>query len=266
MEIKLNHIYCGDALEILKTFPDECIDLVVTSPPYDNLRDYGNTIWNFESIARELLRVTVKGGICVWIVGDKCEQGSESGTSFKQALCFKKMGFNLHDTMIYAKLGTAFPSPLRYHQCFEYMFIFSRGQPKTVNLIKDRNNLQANKVKKHRWERKKNGNIKFRHKDKYQINAVGSRWNIWYYDIGYNKTTKYTPAFKHPAMFPEALAKDHIISWSNKNDIVLDPFIGSGTTAIACIELNRKYIGIEINPEYVKIAEQRIKNTTPSLF
>ena len=195
----------------------------------------------------------------VWVVGDECIDGSESGMSFKQALFFKELGFNIHDTMIYEKDGIGFPNPKRYHQSFEYMFILSKGTPKTVNLIEDRANSLGGDSKKGRWERQKNGETKFRDKDNYSIKEMGARWNIWRYAVGYQKTTKAQYAFEHPAMFPEYLAGDHIKSWSNEGDIVLDPFNGSGTTTKMAKHLNRKYLGIEISPEYIKIAENRLK-------
>ncbi len=263
-----NKIYNEDCLETMKCMPDNFVDMTLTSPPYDNLREYKGYSFNFEGIAKELFRVTKEGGVLVWVVGDATSDGSESGSSFKQALYFKEIGFNLHDTMIYKKDSIAFPNPKRYHQCFEYMFVFSKGQPKTVNLIQDRINSVGGDQRTEigRRERQKNGEIKFRAKDKYEIKEVGARWNIWEYGVGYMKTTTDIDAYKHPAMFPEKLAADHIASWSNKGDLILDPMNGSGTTTKMAKALGRNYIGIEISPEYCKIAEQRIASTTPPLF
>ena len=259
MEQYVNKIFNEDCLEFAKRLPDNCIDLIITSPPYDNMRDYKRYSFDFENISKQLFRITKKGGILVWIVGDATLDGSETGTSFKQALYFKEIGFNLHDTMIYMKNGTTFPNEKRYHQCFEYMFILSKGTPSTVNLIKDRPNSQSNKIHKNRWERQKNGDIKFRDKEQYKILDIGSRWNIWIYEVGWQKTTADTFAYQHPAMFPELLAQDHILSWSNANDIVYDPFAGSGTVAKMCLVNNRKYIGTEISKQYFDIATERIK-------
>lgn len=265
-DMKINTIIQGDCLEVMKDFPDNSIDLTVTSPPYDNLRNYAGFSFDFEGIGKELFRITKQGGVVVWVVGDQCVDGSETGSSFEQALGFKKIGFNLHDTMIYQKNGIAFPNPKRYHQCFEYMFILSKGAPQTVNLIQDRNNRQSGEVKKQRYERQVNGEVRTRVNESYTVLDIGTRWNIWQYETGYMKSTKDKGAYSHPAIFPEMLAKDHIISWSNPGDVVLDPFMGSGTTAKAAKETVRNYIGIELNPEYIKIANQRLQQEKLPLF
>lgn len=258
--MSIQRVICGDNVDILHTLPDSYVDLTVTSPPYDNLRDYKGYSFDFESVAKELYRVTEDGGVVVWVVGDSMFEGTESGTSFRQALYFKEVGFNLHDTMIYKKDSIAFPNPKRYHQCFEYMFVFSKGPPKTANLIHDRKNAtgEDERTELGRRERQKDGSIRFRAKDVYEIKAVGARWNIWEYGVGWMKTTADEEAYKHPAMFPEKLAADHIISWSNEGDLVLDPFNGSGTTTKMAKHLGRQFIGIDISEEYCEIARKRL--------
>ena len=249
----------GDCLDIMKNVPDNSIDLVVTSPPYDNLRSYNGNIeqWCFEKfkgIANELYRIISNGGVVVWIVGDSTIKGSETGSSFKQALYFKECGFNIHDTMIWQKISP-FQHHNRYIPAFEYMFVFSKGKPKTANIIKDRKNKYANQ-KVHGTERQRNGKTKPLsdvQKSKV-VKEYGSRLNIW--DISNEKKNK----TGHPAVFQEALAHDHIITWSNKNDVVLDPFMGSGTTGVACINTNRKFIGIEIDDTYFETAKKRIES------
>jgi DNA modification methylase len=260
-------LYNQNCAECLKQFPYNCIDLIVTSPPYDNLRTYGKDIdktWNFEvfkKIANELSRVIKRGGVIVWVVNDATIKGSETGTSFRQALYFKdECKLNLHDTMIYAKNNFSNPSNNRYHQIFEYMFIFSKGKPKTFNPIKDRKNKcvgQSNWGKN--TVRQKDGSLKERKKR--IVNEYGMRFNIWRYITSGGIGQKDKIAYKHPATFPEQLAYDHIISWSNENDIVLDPFMGSGTVAKQSEKLNRRWIGIELNEEYCKIAKQRIEKS-----
>lgn len=255
----MNKILHGDCLDVMKTFDDECIDLTVTSPPYDNLRTYNGYTFNFEGIAKELYRVTKQGGVVVWVVGDATIKGSETGTSFKQALYFKEIGFNLHDTMIYRKNSLTFPDTNRYYQCFEYMFIISKGKPKTVNLLKDKVNKQANKVITGNY-RDINGSLKEMSGSKKQksIKPQGVRWNIWDYNTGWQHS--YTEDFLrgHPATFPEKLAEDHILSWSNEGDIVLDPMAGSGTTLKMAKKNNRNYLGIEISQEYIDIINKRL--------
>ncbi len=246
----------GDCLEVMKSMSDNSIDLTVTSPPYDNLRTYNGYTFDFEGIAQELYRVTKDGGVVVWIVGDATIKGSETGTSFKQALYFKDIGFNLHDTMIYLKNQLAFPDSVRYYNAFEYMFIFSKKNPKSVNLIKDRKNNWANTSTGNVGQRQKDGNIK--KQGKKIINEFGIRFNIWRIvnEGGFLNKDKLT--LLHPATFPEQLAHDHILSWSNEGDTVLDCFMGSGTTGKMAKQLNRNFIGIEISEEYLKIAKERI--------
>ena len=257
----MNKLLLGKAEERLKEFDDNIIDLTVTSPPYDNLRNYNGYSFDFETIAKELFRVTRNGGVVVWVVNDKTENGSETGTSFKQALYFKECGFNLHDTMIYEKNGIAMPDAYRYYNHFEYMFIFSKGKPKTFNPIQDRKNSQSGTIKTHRNFKTSDGIKNRKHEEVLPIKEYGSRWNIWRYEIGWKKSTSDEIAFEHPAIFPEKLAQDHIISWSNKGDLVLDPFCGSGTTLKMAKLLERNYIGIDISEDYLNIAKQRIPIT-----
>jgi DNA modification methylase len=259
--LELNDIYCIDCLEGMKLLPNDCIDLTVTSPPYDNLRTYKGFTWDFESVAKELYRVTKQGGVVVWIVGDATINGSETGTSFKQVLCFMECGFNLHDTMIFQKDAGPFPERNRYYQSFEYMFVLSKGKPKTVNLIADKPNKQFGK-KITGTVRNPDGALKQHTAVKNKTNRVvkefGVRTNVWLYSVGKWKVTKDEYAYKHPAIFPEQLAQDHILSWSNEGDVVLDPFMGSGTTAKMAVLNDRKYIGFEISKEYFDIACQRL--------
>lgn len=259
-------LYAGDCLEVLKTLPDDSIDLTVTSPPYDNLRSYNKssafTFETFKAIAIELTRVTKTGGVIVWVVGDAVVKGSETGTSFRQALFFKdSCGLSLHDTMIYQKNCFAFPMNTRYHQAFEYMFVFAKGKPKTFNAIKDRKNKYAGRGL-HVYERQHNGTIKKGSALDFGkiLKEFGTRMNVWEYAVGKGHMAETPDAHKHPAIFPLKLATDHISSWSNPDDMVLDPFLGSGTTAVAAQKLGRKFIGIEREPEYFKIAKMRIES------
>ena len=183
-ELPINQIICGDCVEVMKSWPEECIDLTVTSPPYDDLRDYRGYTFDFESIARELYRVTKPGGVVVWVVGDATINGSETGTSFRQALYFKDVcGFKLHDTMIYKKKASRFPDTNRYYQVFEYMFVFSKGTPKTFNLIRDRRNLGFGNNTIHVSDRQKDGTLKKKRKEKI-IPKLGVRFNVWEYSTG----------------------------------------------------------------------------------
>ncbi|MEM1225981.1 MAG: site-specific DNA-methyltransferase [Planctomycetota bacterium] len=237
--LPLDSIVCGDNCEVTQTFPASCIDLVVTSPPYDGLRSYGGATWSFEGVASQLYRVLKDGGVIVWNVGDQVIEGSESGTSFEQALAFKRLGLRLHDTMIYKKTGGGNLETYRYYQGFEYVFILSKGQPKAFNPICDRPNEYVVNRADESGERKK----------------MGRRYNIWEYPNGGGHMGD---CGDHEAPMPEGLARDHILSWSNEGDIVLDPFSGSGTTAKMAKHNGRRFIGIEVNPRYCEIAEQRL--------
>jgi len=256
--MKLNTIYNEDCLETMFKMNNDFIDMVITSPPYDNLRKYKGFNFEFEKIATELYRIIKDGGVLVWVVGDATINGSETGTSFKQALYFKEIGFNIHDTMIYKKDSISFPEVNRYSQIFEYMFILSKGKPKTFNCIKDRINKWGGDRKKIKGrERQLDNSLKGRRKGNL-LQKHGSRDNVWQFNVGYGKSSKEKIAFKHPAIFPIKLAKDHIYSWSNENDIIYDCFMGSGTTAVASLILNRKFIGSEVSKEYTEIANKRL--------
>ena len=253
--MEFDYIQQGDCLELMKEIPDGSIDLTVTSPPYDDLRTYDGYSFDFENIAKELYRVTKDGGVLVWVVNDATKNGSETGTSFKQALHFKELGFNLHDTMIWYKGQCPFPDKTRYYQCFEYMFILSKGKPKTFNPIEDKpNKCFGEKV--HGTDRQKDGSTTPKSAIKLGNNRTvkkfGVRFNMWEQPPSTQNRTG------HPATFPLKLATDHILSWSKEGDVVLDPFLGSGTTTIACVNTNRHYIGFELSPNYFDIACQRL--------
>lgn len=259
----LGKINNDDCIKFMKKLPDSCIDLTVTSPPYDDLRDYENKlVWdynNFRKVARELYRVTKKGGIVVWVIGDKTDKGNKSLTSFKHALYFQEVGFNIYDVIIYEKAGSGPPHPNRYFNSFEYMFVMSKGKPKSVNLLKDKKNSCAGmSTFGDITRREKDGSLT--NKGKKIINEYGVRTNIWRYNNGKGFSSKDKIAYEHPATFPEKLVEDHIKSWSNPGDIVFDPFGGSGTTAKVSIELDRQWIYVEKVAKYCDVAKRRLEN------
>jgi len=261
----VNKILCGACQEVLASLKDECVDLTVTSPPYDNIRDYKGYSFeeeDFRAIVSQLFRVTKKGGVVVWIVGDATMNGSESGTSFRQALGFMEGGFKLHDTMIYEKNTSSFPARRtgkRYTQIFEYMFVFCKGKIKTGNLICDKPNKWAGWTN---WgkntQRGKDGKLK-KTKDIKPVPEFSPRNNIWRYNVGKGFNSSDKESHSHPAIFPEKLAEDHILSWSNEGDVVLDPFVGSGTTCKMAKKNKRHYIGIDISEEYCNLARSIIE-------
>jgi site-specific DNA-methyltransferase (adenine-specific) len=251
MEIDVIHV--GDSAEVLKLLPNSCIDLTVTSPPYDNLRAYNGFAFDFETIANQLFRITKSGGVVVWVVGDATVKGTETLTSFRQALYFQSFGFNVHDTMIYRKIN---PIPLthnRYEQHFEYMFVFSKGAPRVFNPILEECKTSGSYTRRRNTGRVAEGAT--RNRDETTVTKEKKyKGNIWEYVVG----SKKGETGNHPAPFPEALASDHIISWSNEGDVVLDCFSGSGTTLKMAKLLNRHYIGIDTSAEYVALANDRL--------
>ena len=261
--MKHNQIFNESCLNTMSRMEDNFIDLIITSPPYDNLRTYDNSVdqtWDektWKPIISELARVVKEGGVIVWVVGDATIDGSETGSSFKQALYFMECGLNLHDTMIWEKTGTPYPSLVRYNGIFEYMFVFSKNKPKTFNPIKKPNKTAGMFRKSANYRQKDGGQVA----REMNVSEFGNKNNIWVIKNGFNKSSKDKIAFEHPAIFPEKLAHDHIISWSNEGDLVYDPFLGSGTTAKMAKKIKRKYIGSEINEDYFKIAQKRIRRT-----
>ena len=252
----------GDCLEKMSKIKDGSVDLTVTSPPYDNLRSYngnndqwGEHVW--KPVLEGLFRITKNGGVVVWVVNDATIKGSETGTSFKQALYAIECGFRLHDTMIWEKTGVAFPESNRYYPHWEYMFIFSKEKLKTCNQIIDRENKSVGKIKVSCVERSPSGKNDRRPRRITVTKKYGVRYNIW------KQSASRANISGHHAIFSLKLVSDHIISWSNKGDIVLDPFMGSGTTAVACKELGRKFIGFELEQKYCDVANERLRKAEP---
>jgi len=266
--MELNTVYNESNLQTMQKMESDFIDCVITSPPYDNLRDYNGYSFDFNQVAKELFRVVKPGGVIVWVVSDATINGSETGTSFKQALYFKEIGFNIHDTMIYKKNGASYPAndkSSRYSQIFEYMFVFSKGKPKTINLIKDKvNKWHGTKTFGKKSNRQVDGTLK--KKDVRKTPLYGYRNNIWKINNGFGYSTKDKIAHQHPAIFPEKLVSDHIETWTKLGDLIYDPFMGSGTTAKVAYILNRKYVGSEISLEYCKLIHKRLQLVKKNLF
>lgn len=266
MEKYLNSIIEGNCVEVMKTFKDEIIDLTVTSPPYDDLRNYKGYVFPFGEIAKQLYRITKPGGVVVWVVADATINATETGTSFKQALFFKEIGFNLHDTMIFRKRN---PIPQiyrkRYNNEFEYMFVFSKGVVKTHNPIMV-NCMHAGLELNGTTYKNYSKNEQTREKLAKPVKSKKIKGNIWEYVVG--KRQEDQEAKGHPAPFPCRLVRDHIKSWTNQGDTVFDPMCGSGTTARVAVEMGRNYIGIDISHEYCDLARERIKliESKPTLF
>ena len=249
----------GDCVSVLRSWEDEVIYLTITSPPYDHLRDYNGYSFDFENIAKELFRVTKKGGVVVWVVKDSVSKGNRSLNSFRQAIYFQEIGFNIYDVIIYLKSTCGNPHKNRYRDSFEYMFVLSKGLPKTINLLRDRKNKYGGQTSRGKHTKRETSG-ELTNRKKIIVSEYGVRYNIWKYSTGMNNSTSDKIAFEHPAIFPEKLAEDHIKSWSNEGDTILDPMCGSGTTCKMALLNNRKYIGIDASEEYCKISKERIKS------
>ena len=251
-------IYHGDCLEIMPEMESGSVDMVLTSPPYGEIRDYGGFSWDFDGVADEIYRTIHKGSVLVWVEGDQTEGGSESGDSFRHALGFMARGLKLHDTMIYEKAGVTYPDTNRYLPCFDFMFVLVEENLCTFNGLKDRPNLTAGSTV-HGTQRERNGTLtSVKSRDGQIIQPFGLRFNIWRYATGKGNMGNEVILHKHPATFPYKLAMDHIITWTNTGCLVLDPFLGSGTTLVAAKSLNRRSIGIEIEEKYCEIAAKRL--------
>lgn len=249
--MKLNTIYCEDCIETMRRMPDGFVDLVVTSPPYDGLRTYNGFSFDFEAVANGLHRVVKQGGVVVWVVADQTKNGSESGTSFRQALRFMEIGFNLHDTMIYRKTRYVPLTHNRYEQEFEYMFVLSKGRPNTFNPIMEGCKHAGVTMNARTFYQSSDQNVPTASHGTGTVKSEKIIGNVW--DITPGGAVK-----GHPAQFPEQLAEDHIRSWSNEGDIVYDPFMGSGTTAVCAARLGRQFVGSELSEDYVSIANHRL--------
>ncbi len=262
--MELNRIYHENCIDTMKQLTDEFVDMTLTSPPYDNLREYNGYQFPVEEIARSLFRITKTGGVAVWIVGDRTVNGDETLTSFEHAFAFRNAGFKVHDTMIYAK-NNPIPSDCgrRYRQAFEYMFCFSKGTPKTFNPITEPTKSAGEKIKAFRITQRGRGNVPAEDIGR-QIKSERKASNIFSYNVG-TSSSKDKVAFEHPAIFPEQLARDQISTWSNPGELVYDCFMGSGTTAKAAHQLGRQWLGSEISSDYVQISLERLEPYTGPL-
>lgn len=256
MENIIDNIVCSECTEYMKQLPNGFVDLTVTSPPYDNLRNYNGFMLNCKDVINELYRITKQGGVVVWVVGDAVKKGNKTLTSFRQALMFQEAGFNMHDVMIYKKKNTPFMRSNAYINCFEFMFVCSKGSPKTFNPIKEPTVRCGFEMLV--YNKKADG---INRKVLKELKKEKTKNNIWEYAVGLGGTTCDKEAFVHPAMFPEKLARDHIVSWSNKGELVFDPFIGSGTTAKMAKMLGRHWAGCDISLEYIEMAKKRLDKT-----
>jgi site-specific DNA-methyltransferase (adenine-specific) len=259
----MNKIFCENNIETLKRLDNDTIDLVITSPPYDGVRKYNGFSFDLDSLTKELFRTLKLGGVVVWVVNDQVIKGSETGTSFRQALTFIDNGFLLHDTMIYQKNSSTYPASAksnRYTQIFEYMFVFSKGKPKTAKLICDKPNKWAGHTNWGKNTKRLGEGEQLVEIEKIKpVPDFSPRNNIWIYNNSGGYASKDKVAYEHPAIFPEDLVNDHILTWSNENDLIYDPFMGSGTVAKMAILNKRNYLGSEISQEYVNISLKRIE-------
>lgn len=256
--MQFGKIYHENCIDTLHRMSDDVIDMTITSPPYDDLRDYNGYHFPVEDIAASLFQKTKPGGVVIWVVGDRTVNGDETLTSFQHAITFQKAGFRVHDTMIYTKKN---PIPgdcgKRYRQAFEYMFCFSKGQPKTFNPITEPTKSAGQKITAFRITGKGRGNVPDEDIGR-EIKTERKVSNIFAYNVG-TSSSEDKIAFQHPAIFPEQLVADQIASWTDQGDVVYDCFMGSGTTAKVAHQLKRRWVGSEISEEYIEIARKRLE-------
>jgi len=255
--LELEKIYEENCLTTIERMSDDWLDMTITSPPYDDLRDYNGYHFPVEDIAAGLFAKTRPGGVVIWVVGDRTLNGSETLTSFQHAITFRDAGFNVHDTMIYRK-NNPIPQDCgkRYRQTFEYMFCFAKGSPNTFNPIMEPTKSAGQKIKAFRITGKGRGNVPDEDIGR-EVKAERKVSNIFGYNVG-TSSSKDKIAFGHPAIFPEQLVDDQVRTWTNPGDLVYDCFMGSGTTAKVAHLLKRRWIGSEVSAEYVAIARERL--------
>jgi site-specific DNA-methyltransferase (adenine-specific) len=256
--LPLNKIICGDAVEELKKIPNNSIDILVTSPPYDGIRKYNGFNYDLHATGKEIYRVLKDGGVAIMVIQDQTKNFGKTLTSFRTIVDWvDNIGFKLFETVIYRKYGAegAWWNK-RFRVDHEYMPIFLKGErPQYFN--KDPLKIPS----KHGGKTMTGGGTRLTNGIRIPtraitINPMKCRGTIWeYMTAGDGTRLKH----KHPATFPDKLPYDFIQCFCPPNGVVLDPFIGSGTTALAAIELDRNYIGIDISKEYCDLARRRIK-------
>lgn len=302
----LNKVICGDCLEVMKDIPDKSVDMVLTSPPYWSLRDYGTEgqiglestfqeyIKNLCKIFDETMRILKNNGTCWVVLGDTYISGGGASrhfgysdpkykngrngqhiepSAFPQSLPPKSLamipsrfaiemqsrGWILRNEIIWHK-PNAMPSSAkdRFTVDFEKIFMFSKNIKYKFNqqlepYLEPMNRWGGDKLKKSGisdWD-VGTGQTSYRNRNMRPNKRGRNKRCVW------SINTKPTGQ-KHYATYPDSLIKTPILAGSSKDDVVFDPFMGSGTTALVASELNRHFIGIEINPDYCKIAEDRL--------
>ncbi len=255
----IDQIHCRDAVAGMRELTHDFIPLTVTSPPYDDLRGYGGHRFDqraFEAVADELWRVTMPGGVVVWVVADQID-GGYSGTSFRQALHFQEAGFRIHDILIMARSGGRWCGGNRYG-IVEFAFVFSKGRPRSVHLIRDRDNKHAGLLRRFK-ARMLDGRLRYAPRAK-PVAVKGVRGPVWECHAGFQKTTRDRYAYVHPALMPEDMARDLIVSWSRPGDLVFDPMAGAATTCKMALLNHRHYLGFEVHEPYYRLAVRRMQD------
>lgn len=256
---KLNEVYCGDCVKLMKLLPDSTIDLVVTSPPYDKIRDYNGSIhFDLHKTGQEIFRVLKSGGIAVMVIQDQTKNFGKSLTSFKTIIDWcDNIGFKLFETIIYRKNGSeGVWWTKRFRVDHEYMPIFLKGKkPQYFNKEPLKiPSKHGGKVMTGSGSRKTNGETQ--KTVTRAINFKKCRGTIWNYLMAGDKNPLKR---KHPAVFPDKIPYDFIQCFCPEEGIVLDPFAGSGSTLVMAKKLRRSFIGFDIVPEYCELARERLK-------
>ena len=253
-------LHNNDCVKVLPYFKDS-VDLIITSPPYDDLREYGGHEFNFRAVADAIIPALKDGGQMAWIVQDAIRNYQETGNSFRQALYFQEHGLLLHQTIIFQKANESGKSHTRYAEVTEYIFILTKGRPKTFNPIIDKPNAEANTRQSNTNKGRNKAGELGSYVGSYTVPKFSKRINVWRYNTS-RMAPDFKDAHKHPAIYPLALGHDLVTSYSNPGDLVLDPMCGSGTTIRAAVNLDRNAVGIDIEPSYIELAKRRMSQLT----
>lgn len=279
----INSILCGDSLNTLKNIPSAAVDCIVTSPPYYGQRDYAmdgqlggedtpkEYVEKLADLFDECKRVLKESGTLWLNLGDKYLDGNLLGMPWRVALALQDRGWILRNDIIWHK-PNAMPHSAknRLTTDHEYIFFFTK---KGANYFYDQDAIreehvtfsEKSKMKGGKNHFGKNGGTPEKGKNAGNSNLHDGRWDQAFHPNGRNKRTVWNiPLSKfrdaHFAVFPEKLIEPCILAGCPTGGIVLDPFFGSGTTGVVASKLSRKYVGLELNPEYVEIAKKRLSN------
>ena len=254
----------GDCLNIMKKIEENTFDLIVFSPPYDSLRKYNDYTFDLKKTGEQIFRVLKDGCLCAMVIQDQTKNFGKSLTSFRTAVDWvDRIGFKLFETVIYRKHGIegAWWNK-RFRVDHEYIHLFLKGEkPRYFN--KDPLRIPSKhggKTMVGSGNRKTDGTTT--KTTTIHVNKMKCRGTVWDY---LNAGDKNKLKQQHPAVFPDKIPYDIISCFSPVKGLVLDPFVGSGSTCVMAKKLDRFYTGIDISSKYIEIAKKRLKEVQMEL-